>query len=171
MEKNIEVKTPVNCILELNEQYMAAACFKEKSLRIYNTQDGIKEVINLDINVSEGNCIMKATNDRKKLIVGYENGFTLISLDRLKKKNTKFHLGQKIECLGLYTPEIIVCVTLKGENTFIKQYEFKNNFKDVSKYSESKIDSAEKISTLKVINDRIYFSDKTRFIHYYQQEI
>lgn len=170
MEKNIELKTSVNSILELNEKYMAAACFKEKKLRIYNTQEGIKEVFNYSLEISEGNCIMNTTRDRNRLFVGCKNGIAMINLNKLKKIN-KFHLGQKIECLGFYSPEIIVCITLKDNETFIKQYEFNNDFKNISNYSKSKINSSEKISTLKAIDDRIFFLDKTKFIHYYQQEI
>ena len=169
MEKNIELKTSVNSILELNEKYMAATNPKKNKIRIYQTQEGFKQENTISgFFPCEGNCVLKVTTDRKKLFVGCENGVCLIYIDNLKKYN-KYQLGQKIEYLGLYKDDIITCISLKKEDIFLKQYKNIIDSKEFFKYSQVKLNYSKKIIDFKIIGKKIYFIDDSKNIHYYQQ--
>ena len=61
----------------------------------------------------------------------------------------------------------MVVGSLKKDDYYIKQYRFKNEFKEISKFSESKIYS-NTIKDVKVIKDKIFYLDDTNSIHYYK---
>ena len=173
LEKSINLKTSVNCIIEVNEKYMAATCNQEKKIIIYHTQNGFKEVAVIsNCAPCEGNSIMEVTSDRKKLFVGCMEGICQINVDNLKKNN-KYHLGQSITYLGIYnynTNNIITCISLKNENFFIKQYKKNTDSKGIGKYSEIKLNNSKEIIDFKIIGDKIYFIDEHKNIRYYQQQ-
>ena len=169
LEKTINVNTSVNCLIEINEKYMAATNPKKNKIRIYQTQEGFKQENAISgFFPCEGNCVLKVTTDRKKLFVGCENGVCLIYIDNLKKYN-KYQLGQKIEYLGLYKDDIITCISLKKEDIFLKQYKNIIDSKEFFKYSQVKLNYSKKIIDFKIIGKKIYFIDDSKNIHYYQQ--
>ena len=171
MEKEIKLKTPVHCILEINEKLMVATCPKENSLKIYNCQIGFKEILVLpNIYPSEGKYTLSLDKNKERLIVACEGGFGLININNYKKVK-KFHLNQKIACLCYYYKfnDLCTCISIKGENTFIKQYKIPQDLKNVSKFSEKKINSEQGINNLINIKDRIYYLDNSNFIHFYQK--
>jgi hypothetical protein len=174
LEKSINLKTSVNCIIEVNEKYMAATCNNEKKkIIIYHTQNGFKEEVVINNCVPcEGNNIMEVTSDRKKLFVGCMDGICQINVDNLKKNN-KYHLGQAITHLGIYkynTHDIITCISLKNKNIFIKQYKKNTDSKGIGKFSEVKLNNSKEINDFKIIGDKIYFIDEHKNICYYQQQ-
>ena len=163
----------MNCIIEVNEKYMAATCNQEKKIIIYHTQNGFKEVVAINNCIPcEGNNIMEVTSDRKKLFVGCIDGICQINVDNLKKNN-KYHLGQAITHLGIYkynTYDIITCISLKNKNIFIKQYKKNTDSKGIGKFSEVKLNNSKEINDFKIIGDKIYFIDEHKNICYYQQQ-
>ena len=168
IEKEIKIKSAVHCILEINEKFVVATCPKINCLKIYNSQNGFKEISDIPIQVSEGNNTLSLAKDKKKFIVANVGGFSVIDINNFKKMN-KFHLGQKITCINYYQfPDLFVCISIKDENTYIKQYKF-NGSKNCSKFSQKIINSSQKINNLINIDDRIYYLDNTNLIHFYQK--
>ena len=167
-EYDLELKIKTNCILEINEKYCAAASSNSNCIKIFNMQNKFKEVITIpNIACNAGNCILSLSKDRKYLFVGTNRGLYHIYIDNFKKIK-KFQLNQSILCLDFYKPECIVTCSLKNEVLYIKQYNFKNDFKDISKLSESKTYSNENINNIKVIKNRIFYSNNTNYLHYFQ---
>ena len=165
LEKDIEIKTSVNSILEIDEKYIAVSCPKKKCVKIYNSQRGFKEVVSLPgIYSSEGNCTMCVSDDRNELLIGCIEGFSIVHINNLKKMN-KIHLNQSILCLNYFSKDCICCISLKGEEYFIKQYMLKNN-KDISKLSEQKIYPKDEVNCMKIIDNKIFYLDNTKAIHY-----
>ena len=166
LEKKIELNTLISCMVEIDEKYIAVACPKNKSIKIYNSQRDFKEVTSLpNISPSEGNCTMAVSHDRNKLFVACTEGFCIITINNLKKMN-RIHLKQSILCLDFFKRDCISCISLKGEEYFIKQYILKNNYRDISKLSEQKIYPKEEINYQKVIDKIIFYLDDSKAIHY-----
>jgi hypothetical protein len=167
LDIDLDLKIKTTCIVEINEKYMAAAFYEDNCVKIFNMQDGFKEVISLPNKLScEGNCILSVSKNREKLFVGCMEGFCIIYIDNFKKM-TKFHLNQSILCLDIFNNEYMVVGSLKKDDYYIKQYRFKNEFKEISKFSESKIYS-NTIKDVKIIKDKIFYLDDTNSIHYYK---
>ena len=168
LEEDLELKITTNCIAEIDEKYMAVTCPKANCVKIYNMQNKFKEVYNIpNIFSSEGNCTLAVSKNREKLFVACVKGFCIVSLVNINKI-IKFHLNQKILCINFFSPECVVTATLKNEDNYIKQYKSTNEFKEISKFSESKTYSQFEINNLKVIKNKIYYLDNTNFIHYYK---
>ena len=168
LELDLNLNTKINNIIEINEKYMAVACEKAKCVKIFNMQDEFKEAFSLpNIHSWDGNCNLKVSKDRKKLFVGCVKGFCVISTDNFKKYNY-FQLNQHILCLDFfYNNNCMVVASLKNDKDFyIKQYMFNNDYKDVSKFSETKTYSS-KMNNLRVINNKIFYLDKTNYIHFF----
>jgi hypothetical protein len=169
-EYKIELKIRTNCILEINEKYCATASSNSNCVKIFHMHNGFKEVTTIsDIQCNEGNFILSLSKDRNYLFVATLTGFNIITIDNFKKIR-KYTLNQSILCLDFYKPECIVTAALKNEEFYIKQYDFKNDFKVISKFSESSTYSAKKINNLRVIKNRIYYLNDTCFLHYYGKE-
>ena len=167
-EKEIKLNTLVSCIIEVSEKYIAFTCPKNNSIKIFNSQNNFKEVISFpNISPCEGNSTMCVTKDRSKLFIGCVEGFCIISLDNLKKIN-KIHMNQSLLSIDLYNRDCIACISLKGDDTYVKQYILKNNYKEIYKFSEKKIYSKQEVNWLKVINNKIFYLDDTNSIYYYQ---
>ena len=167
IEKNKELNYSANCILEIDEKYIAAASNKEKNIIIYNSQNDFKDIINYPNTFPcKSNCNMSLSYDRKKLLVGCMEGFCIISIDNLKKVN-KIHLNQSILCIDYFLNDLISFIALKGEETYIKQYVL-GNYKNIKKFSEKKIYSAQKIIWQKVLNKTIFYIDGTNVIHFFK---
>ena len=166
LEKDIELNTLTSCIIEVNEKYIAFSCPKIKNVKIFNTQNNFKEVASLpNISLSEGNSTMCVSKDRSKLIIGCVEGFCLISLENLKKIN-KINMNQSLLCIDFYKDDCIICISLKGEDFYVKQYIFKKNFKEFTKFSEKKIFSKKEVNWAKIINNKIFYLNDTNSVHY-----
>ena len=127
-----------------------------------------KEYINIpNINSSFGKNTMCVSDDRSKLLVGCLDGISIISMSNLKKTN-EIHLRQNILSLDFYNEDSIVCISLKEEEIFAKQYMFKKNYKQISKLSQKKIYSKNEVNWIKVIKDKIFYLDETNKVHFYQ---
>lgn len=167
-EKVLDLKIEANCVKEIDEKYMAAAFSNGNCVKIFNMQNKFEQVISIpNISANEGNFSLSISKNREKLLVGSATGISVISIDNFKKI-TKFHLNQSILNLDFYNIDIVVAAVLKNEDYYIKQYDFKSNFKEISKFSEFKTYSPSKINNLKVINNRIYYLNDTNFLHYFQ---
>ena len=151
----------------MNETYIAVACPKSNKIKFFDTHKDFKEVISLpNISVYEGNCTMCTSKDRTNLFIACVGGFCMVSLKNLKKIN-KIHMNQSIKCLDFYNKECLTCISLKGEEYFVKQYLFKNGFMEISKFSEQRIYSNQEVIWAKVINNKIFYLDETYSVHYY----
>ena len=165
--KDIALNTQVSYALEVNETYIAVACPKSNKIKFFDTHKDFKEVISLpNISVYEGNCTMCTSKDRTNLFIACVGGFCMVSLKNLKKIN-KIHMNQSIKCLDFYNKECLTCISLKGEEYFVKQYLFKNGFMEISKFSEQRIYSNQEVIWAKVINNKIFYLDETYSVHYY----
>jgi hypothetical protein len=165
--KDIALNTKVSYALEVNETYIAVACPKSNKIKFFDTHKDFKEVISLpNISVYEGNCTMCTSKDRTNLFIACVGGFCMVSLKNLKKIN-KIHMNQSIKCLDFYNKECLTCISLKGEEYFVKQYLFKNGFMEISKFSEQRIYSNQEVIWAKVINNKIFYLDETYSVHYY----
>lgn len=168
IEKEIVLNTPITCIMEVNEKLICATCPKSKNIKFFNMKNEFKEIISFpNINLSEGNCILTLSEDKRKIIAGCKNGICQIIIDNLKKFN-EIHFQREIFCLDFYNNNYLVCTLFKGKNIFIRQYLIKDEIKNIKKESEYIVNSSNQIKYLKVINNKIYYLDGTNYIHYFQ---
>ena len=169
-ELNIDFNIKFNCILEINEKYCAAASSNSNCLKIFNMHNRFKEVINIpNILCSEGNCILSLSKDRNYLFVGTTIGFNIITIDNFNRTRS-IQLNQSVLCLDIYSPKIIIAAILKNEKLFIKQYISYNEFKDIKKFSEYRIYSEGKINNLKVIKNKIFYINNSKYLVYMKEK-
>ena len=165
---NKELNTLIGCISEVNEKFIVATCPEIHSIKVFDMHNEFKEYINIpNINSSFGKNTMCVSDDRSKLLVGCLDGISIISMSNLKKTN-EIHLRQNILSLDFYNEDSIVCISLKEEEIFAKQYMFKKNYKQISKLSQKKIYSKNEVNWIKVIKDKIFYLDETNKVHFYQ---
>jgi hypothetical protein len=167
IEKEIVLNTPITCMVEVNE-YICATCPKSKNIKFFNMKSEFKEYKSFpNISLSEGNCILTLSEDKSKIIAGCKNGICQIKIDNLKKFN-EIHFQREILCLDFFINNYLICTLLKGNNIYIRQYLIKDEIKDIAKESDYMINSSNQIKYLKVINNKIYYLDGTKYIHYFQ---
>ena len=169
-ELNLDFNIKFNCILEINEKYCVAASSNSNCLKIFNMQNRFKEVTTIsNVLCSEGNCILSLSKDRNYLFVGTTIGFNIIIIDNLNRIR-KFQLNQKILCLDIYRPEIIVAAILKEEKLYIRQYFFNDEFKNMQKFSEYRIYSEGKINNIRVIKKKIFYINDNNYLVYLKEK-
>lgn len=168
LENKIELNTLASCIIEVNQKYIAVACPKKNNIKFLDIHNEFKEDFNLpNIFPYEGNNTMCVSEDKKKILIGCKEGISVISIDNLKKIK-EIHMNQSILCLDFYNNDCIACISLKGDQTFVKQLKVKNNFKNISKLSEKQIYSKNDMNWIKVINNKIFYLNNTNSINFYQ---
>ena len=163
-----ELNTLIGCISEVNEKFFATTCPKINSIKFFDMHNDFKEYINIPtINSCIGKKSICISNDRSILLVGCIDGISVISMKSLKKIN-EIHLRQSILSLDFLNEDCIVCISLKEEESFTKQYLFKKDYKQITKLSQKKIYSKNEVNLIKVIKEKIFYLDDTNIVHFYQ---
>lgn len=168
LEKEIVLNTPITCIIEVNKEFLCATCPKSKNIKLFNMMNEFKETHSFpNISLSEEKCSLALSEDKSKIIVGCKNFIYQININNLHKING-VHFQREISCLDFYNNNCLICTFLKRNQIYIRQYLIKDNIKDISKYSEYIINPSSQINYLKIINNKIYYLDGTKYIHYFQ---
>ena len=167
LEKKIQLKNDVENILEMNDKYLAVICSESKSLKLYNTQNYFKEDLNLANIIPNSDCFMKITKTKKELVIGLNGGFNIIDFDNIKKvRNIK--LKQDIKFFDFADNNNIMSLSLYNDEIYIKQYKYKEGFRNMNKVSEAVVLNENKITNFFIINNRVYYIDNSNFIYYYE---
>ena len=167
IEKRMQLDRQVKNILEINDKYLAVICENSKNLILINTQKGFKVDTKLPINIPSEECYMKLSKTRNELIIGYNGGLTALDLNNLKKmRNFKFK--QNMKFFDFYDSNSVMCLSIKNEDIYIKQYKYENGFREINKLSEVVVLTNNPITNFFIIKDRIYYINNTNLIHYYE---
>ena len=162
--KDIELNTLTHCIIEVNEKYIAAACTKDNTIKIFNVQNNFKKVaeIKKKIPISCGSNILSLPNEQY-LMVGCTNGFYLISTQDFHSTK-EIQCKYSVTCIETIRKNEILCCCVEKNNNKIKHYKIEDNL-DLIKSSEKKVHKNE-IWNLKVINKRIFYTNNNNDIIY-----
>ena len=164
--KDIELNTLTHCIIEINEQYIAAACTKAKSIIIFDAKNNFNKVAEIkDVSSSFGSNIMALMPNEDILIVACSNGFNLISTKKFKKYKA-VNCRYSVLSLDLINDNTIICCCSEEKNNKIKQYNISDIDYNFKKLSERKIFNNDEIWKLKIINERIFYLDSKSILCY-----
>ena len=166
--KVIKLKYPGENIIEVNDKYLAVASQKTKSMKLYNMQnDFAKEDFDYKDVISQTGSVMKVSKSKTELVISNETELNVIDFNNIKKvRNIK--LKHNLEFFDFFNSNNIVCISSNKDNNYIKQYMFKDGFRDMKKVSEFILLNENKITNFMVIKDKIYYTDDTNIIHYYE---
>ena len=168
LKKKIKLNYPSENIIEVNDKYLAVAFQKTKCMKLYNMQkDFIKEDFDYKDIISQTGSIMKVSKSKTELVISNETGLNVIDFNNIKKvRNIK--LKHNFEFFDFFDSNNIVCLSSNTDNNLIKQYMFKDGFKDMKKVSEFILLNEKKITNFMVIKNKIYYTDDSNIIHYYE---
>ena len=79
-----------------------------------------------------------------------------------------FKFKQNMKFFDFYGSNSIMCLSLKNEDIYIKQYKYENGFREINKLSEVVVLTNNPITNFFIIKDRIYYINNTNLIHYYE---
>ena len=166
--KKIKLENPGEDIIEMNDNYLAIAFPKTKNLKLYTTQkEDFKEVVNYKNIISPSGSFMGITKSKTELVISSNTEFNIIDFNNIKKvRNIK--LKNNIGLFDFFDSNNIVCLSSTQDNIFFKQYKFRDGFREMSKISEFIVLNENKITNLVVIKNKIYYTDGTNIIHYYE---
>ena len=166
--KKIKLINPSENIIEVNDKYLAVAFQKTKSMKLYNMQkDFMKEDFDYKDVISQTGSVMKVSKSKTELVISNETELNVIDFNNIKKvRNIK--LKHNLEFFDFFNSNNIVCISSNKDNNYIKQYMFKDGFRDMKKVSEFILLNENKITNFMVIKDKIYYTDDTNIIHYYE---
>ena len=154
-------------MLEVNDQYLAIAFPNTKNLKFLNMQKDFKDEINYKDIISPSGSFMKVTKTKTELVINNKNNINIIDFNNLKKiRNIK--LKHNIDLFDFFESNNIICFSADNDNICAKQYIFKNGFREMNKLSEFMVLNEKKIINLIIIKDKIYYTDYTNVIHYYE---
>ena len=84
--------------------------------------------------ISQTGSTMKVSKSKTELVISNETDLNVIDFNNIKKvRNIKFK--HNLEFFDFFDSNNIVCLSLNKDNNFIKQYMFKNGFRDMKKVS------------------------------------
>ena len=166
--KKIKLINPSENIIEVNDKYLAVAFQKTKSMKLYNMQkDFMKEDFDYKDVISQTGSVMKVSKSKTELVISNETGLNVIDFNNIKKvRNIK--LKHNFKLFDFFDSNNIVCLSSNTDNNFVKQYMFKDGFRDMKKISEFILLNENKITNFMVIKNKIYYTDDTNIIHYYE---
>lgn len=166
--KDIELYTPISCLAEVNEKYIAAVCRNERSIKFFDVKnfEEVKEIEN--INVSYGSNILVSLRKLNILIVGCQKGFILISTKSFKKKKL-IEANYSVTCLEVYNKDknIILCGCKERNENKIKQYQIDDYNYLFEKFSEKSIKENE-VWNIKNINKNIFYTKSNKYLYYFR---
>ena len=172
VEKRISLKQKVEDILEINDTYLAVACPKSKSLRLFNTQKEFQEAEILHNVIPNQGCFMKVSKSKKELIIGYNGGFNIIDFENLQRVRN-ITIKQNIQFFDFIGLNNLIILSISSKfndevgDANIRQYRFRDGFKEINKLSEVVALSQNKITNFFVIKEKIYYINNTNKIVYY----
>ena len=170
LEKKSKYKNIVENILEISDKYLAVICTDSKDLTLLYTQNNFKEETNLPNAIPKNKCGMKVSNTKTELVIWYDGGINIINITNLKneKKVRNITFKQNIKFFDFFDKNSFMCLSLVNNEIYIKQYKFKNEFKECKKISEAIVLSENQVTNFFIIKDKIYYIDESNLIHYYE---
>lgn len=167
LENKIAFNNNIEDILEISDKYLAITFTDLKILKLMNTQNEFKYEKDLNNLIPNNGCSMKLSKSRKELIIGYNGGFNIIELNNLQKiRNVK--ISHNIKFLDFIDYNCLMCLTSSDDNIYIKQYKFNKGIRDMNKISEMIVLNQNDITNFAIIQNKIYYIDKSNIIHYYE---
>ena len=156
--KDIKLNTLSHCLIEVNDQYIAAACTKTNTIKFFNIKKNFEEKTEIkNITVSAGSNILSILPKKNILIVGCVDGFCLISTTKLQIVKI-LHCKYGVTSLETISKNsIISCCSDKKENK-IKLYKIDDISFSFKKSSEKNVHNTE-VWNLKTINNRLFFTN------------
>lgn len=163
--KTIKLGTISRCLIEINDKYLASACTKTNTIKIFDiTKDFELKTEFRNIMASAGSDIFSFIPKLNILIVGCINGFCFISTLDLKIAkiiHCKYSVTS-VECSSNYS--FICCCSDKNENK-MRQYKIDDLTFSIKKSSE-KIYHNYEIWNLKSIKDKLFFTNNDNYVSY-----
>ncbi len=165
LDKDIKLKSMVRCLVEVNENYIAAAFYEEETVNFYNIQNDFKKESGVKyIPCSGGSNILSVLPKKNVLIVGCKDGFRLIHTKKLRTIKQVICKYSVTSIESLNKKNIICCCSDKKGNK-IKIYRIDETSLEFKKASEKNVHDNE-IWDLKTINNKIYFTNNCSQINY-----
>ena len=164
-EKRLHLDTQVKNILEINDKYLAVICENSKNLILVNTQKDFKVESIFPINIPNDDCYMKVTRTKKEFVIGYNGGLFVIDLDNFKKVK-HIQLKKNLKFFDFYGSNNIMCLFLKNDDIYIKQYKYENGFREINKLSEVVVLDNNQITNFFIVKNKIYCINNKNLIHY-----
>ena len=150
----------------MNEQYIAAACTKAKSIIFFDAKNNFNKVAEIkDVSASFGSNIMTLMPNKDILIIACSNGFNLISTKNFIKYKA-VNCRYSVLSLDLINDNTIICCCSEEKKNKIKQYNIIDDNYIFTKLSERKIFNNDEIWKLKIINDKIFYLDSKSILCY-----
>ena len=159
--KKIAINTQIYCIIEVDENYIVAACSQAKSIKFFDINDEFQEKSEIkNIRVMAGNNTMTLIPNKNMLIVACVDGFNIINVQNLKKYRF-VHCKYKVLSLDMISSDQVICCT-KNESydtieIKLKQYKINEDDFTFQKITEKNIDDGQEIWKLKAINKKIFY--------------
>ena len=155
----------VRCLVEVNENYIAAACYEEETVNFYNIQNDFKKESGVKhIPCSGGSNILSVLPKKNVLIVGCKDGFRLIHTKKLRTIKQVI-CKYSVTSLGAINKKNIICCCSDKKGNKIKIYKIDETSLEFKKASEKSVHDNE-IWDLKTINNKIYFTNNCNQINY-----
>jgi len=163
--KTIKLGTISRSLIEINDKYLASACTKTNTIKIFDiTKDFELKIEFRNIMASAGSDIFSLIPKLNILIVGCINGFCFISTRDLKiAKNIHCKYSvTSVECSS--NNSFVCCCSDKNENK-MRQYKI-DDFTFSIKKSSEKICHNYEIWNLKSIKDKLFFTSNDNYVSY-----
>ena len=161
--KDIELHTLTQCLFEVNERYIAAACTKDKTIKFFNIQKNFKKEASVkNVLISYGNNILSMPNENF-LMAACVNGFSFVSIKDFNFTK-EIHCKYSVTSLETVKKNGIICCCIEKNENKIKHYKIDENL-ELKKSSEKSVHKNE-IWNLKIINDKIFYTNNNNNIIY-----
>ena len=115
---------------------------------------------------------MKVSKSKKELIIGYNGGFNIIDFENLQRVRN-ITIKQNIQFFDFIGLNNLIILSISSKfndevgDANIRQYRFRDGFKEINKLSEVVALSQNKITNFFVIEEKIYYINNTNKIVYY----
>jgi len=158
----INIDDEIYSLIEINEKYIAAACFNSEdnfySVKFFDVNNNfeLKKSINTKA-ISGGSYIMNLVENRKVLVVGCYNGFQLISTKNLSATNS-IDFNMSIISIGVLYDNTLICCGIEEKTNFKQIIEFRYNAEiDLILKSDDNVKLESEVWDLKCFNEKIYY--------------
>ena len=157
LEKDIKLCTLTQCLIEVDGNYLAAACTKKGCIKFFNVQKNFKEEREIENkSISSGNNILTLSPKKQKLIVGCKKGFSVININNYKKSDY-YSQDMMITSLEWATKDYYICCCSKKEEKQIKKYSIEESSSKPFKYNEKSLHKNE-VWNFKIIRNKVFYT-------------